>query len=955
MTSLEYASLSPISVVQEQVSTTATDEPLEGLKINVNENPSFETVDSDGWPDGYGGYSTGYRYTDPAYTSNVYSGSYAGYVASQTVPRSGLSQASIIHYFGLTPYPVFAGGITLDFYWNTLANPDIALGSRVYLLIQTTNDTGDYHELRYYLSNSAFSILNSTTLTTYMWNLSIGNWNHFSRNITADYDANPLIGPADPSRRITYLTWYAATDADSRSKLEFVLDDVVLSNGTYSSWVTNGDFESGDGQDWMHYDSTPLYVSQSADTTDGTYSLNMTSGIVSTPAAAVDGAVSRSYTYPIGYYVNNPGDVMVEFDWKYSRILSGDSQRATLRVRFENETASYYIHFYLGIGADDLTGISNDTNNIHFGLDGYDVRDTWHHADLDLYEYLILFGDLNGTVDHFQFQMYVPDVGSQSSLLVDNFKLIAPPTGDPGFEQDWYESASTVFAGWEEYHGSTITNQRTTDAFSGNYACNLTPYTNYDNSAGVNRPISFNVSPDDFLDAWWRLDAMSGADASNVLIRLEFDGALSLNYYLGRGPTHPIVNTSSNWHFDVEGFNTTGMWMNLHRNITADAEVGLNLSGDLIINNVIIRVRSDYDGSGPSLTTLIIDDIVITDGAPPVVELVNQDPVSPMYYDAVDIHVDAFDLRPGIDSVIINYTVNDGATWNSLPTTGTYDATIPAQPYGTSVEYLVIAEDGVGYETIDDNGGFNYSYIVSDDIDPTVSIDSPSDMDEVWGDMTIDVTADDAASDVEYVEFFLGTTLLTTDYSAPYSHDVYLEVFPLGMYTINVTAHDFAGNTASDSINITIIDGIPPDLDAPIDITFEEGTLGQVIEWDPTDTRPASYEVYVNGVLSVSGEWNSSSELVIVSLDGLPAGLYNYTCVVYDDGGNTDADTVMVNVTALTPTTTPEPTTTEPTTSVPTSPSTTPEPTDGLPLEMILIAVGGVLLVIVIVVCMKKK
>jgi hypothetical protein len=553
--------------------------------------------------------------------------------------------------------------------------------------------------------------------------------------------------------------------------------------------------------------------------------------------------------------------------------------------------------------------------------------------------------------------MYVPEVGSQSSLLVDNFKLIAPPTGDPGFEQDWYESASTVFAGWEEYHGSKVTNQRTNDAFSGNYACNLTPYTNYDNSAGVNRPISLNVSPDDFLNAWWRLDAMSSADASNVLIRLEFEGALSLNYYLGRGPTHPIVNTSSNWHFDVEGFNTTGMWMNLHRNITADAEVGLNLSGDLILNNVIIRVRSDYDGSGPSLTTLIIDDVVITDGAPPVVELVEQDPVSPMYNDAVDIHVNAFDLRPGIDSVTINYTINSGATWTSLPTTGTYDATIPAQIYGSSVEYVVIIEDGVGHETIDDNGGLNYSYTVDDDIDPTVSIDSPSDMDEVWGDMTINVTADDVASGVEYVEFFLGTSLLAADYTAPYSHDVYLEVYPLGMYTINVTAHDFEGNTARDSINITIIDGIPPDLDAPSDITFQEGTLGKTIIWDPTDTRPASYEVYVDDVLSRSGVWNSSSDNIVVSLDGLDAGVYNFTCVVYDDGGNIDADTVMVNVTAVTPTTTTEPTITEPTTAttIPTSPSTTPEPTNGIPLEVLLIVVGGVVVLLVLVVCLKKK
>lgn len=925
-------------VIEERISTIAADEPLEGLKINVNENPSFEIVDSDEWPDSYSGYSSGYRHTDPAYTSIVYSGSYAGYVASQTVPRSGLSQASISHYFGLTPYPVFAGGITLDFYWNTLANLDIALGCRVYLLIQTTNDTGDYHELRYYLSNSAFSILNSTTLTTYMWNLSIGNWNHFSRNITADYDANPLIGPADPTRRITYLTWYAATDADSRNKLEFVLDDVSLSNGTYSGWVTNGDFESGDGQDWLHYDSTPIYVSQSTDSIDGAYSLNMTSGFVITPAATAQGAVIRSYTYPIGYYVNNPGDVLVEFDWKYIRILPGDSQSAIFRVRFENETDDYFLYFYLGLGDDDITGITNDTNNIHIGLDGYDIRDTWHHANLDLYEYLLLYGSLNGTVDHFQFQMYVPDVGSQSSLLIDNFRLIAPPTGDPGFEQDWYESASTVFAGWEEYHGSTITNQRTTDAFSGNYACNLTPYTNYDNSAGVNRPISFNISPDDFLNAWWRLDAMSSADASNVLVRLEFEGAVSLNYYLGRGPTHPIVNTSSNWHFDVEGFNTTGMWMNLHRNITADAEVGLSFSGDLIINNVIIRVRSDYDGSGPSLTTLIIDDVVITDGAPPVVESVDQNPVSPMYDDTVDVHVDAVDLRPGIDYVAINYTTDGGTTWNSLSTTGTYDATIPAQTYGTFVEYFVIAVDGVGHEAIDDNGGLMYSYTVGDDVDPTLTIDNPMNNTDQEGLLVITATVDDLGSGIEYVTFNPDGSGPVNDETAPYFQNWDLDDESLGPHFVIVTVRDNSGNEVTKTHYFTVVDTVLPLIDSPEDVEFTEGASGFAIEWDPSDLRPETYELLVDSVSTYTGLWNSSSETIFINLDGLAVGTYNFTCVVSDEAGNSVSDTVIVTVD-----------------TEPTSPTTTPEPTDENPLTLYIIMTGGVLVIIVVCLMMRKK
>lgn len=936
----------------EEMLTIAADEPLKELKLNVNDNPSFEKLGADDWPNSYGGSVTGYKYTNPNYTSIVHSGNYSGYVASQGIVGSSSNIASLIKYVGYNPDILLTEGLTLDYYWNTLNNHDIDIGSYVYFRIRTTNSTGYNHEILYFLSNNAFSTGNSSSRTSYMWNFSIGNWNHFSRNITSDYDANPSIGPADSTRRITYLDWYASTTADCRNRLEFVVDDVVLSNETYSSWVVNGDFESGDGQNWMHYDSTPIYVSQSTDSTDGTYSLNMTSGVVVTPSATASGFITRSYSYPTGYYVSKPSDILVEFDWKYNRILGSAEQSASFVVRFENETDSYYYHFYLGFGADTLVGVTNDTTDIFIGLNGFNVRGTWHHAELDLYDYISEFGSLDGTVDRFEFDLEVPGVGSQSNLLIDDFKIIATPTGDPGFEQDWYEDVTTPFAGWSRFSVYSDTQARITDAFSGRYACNITPYFNFDNQAGVFRTISFPVSPDDFLNAWWRLDAISNHSQAYAAVRLELVGGYSLNYMLGRAAQQGEINSTWNVFFDVKDFNTTGSWTNLYRNITDDAVSGLGLSGNMVIEDLIIRARS---GGADSLVTLIIDDVMITDGAPPIIESVEQLPVSPMYYDAVDIHVNVFDLRPGIDHVIINYTTNGGTTWNSLLTNVTYDATIPAQIYGTLVEYYVIAEDGVGLETVDNNNGSYYLYVVDDDIYPLITIDSPSDMDDVWGDMTIEVTANDTSSGIEYVEFFLGESLLTTDYAAPYSHYVYLEIYDLGEYTINVTAHDYAGNLASDSINITIIDGIPPDLDAPNDIVFQEGTLGQFIEWDPTDTRPARYEVYINNTLSVSGDWNSSSERVRVSLDGLSAGLYNYTCVVYDDGGNIDVDTVMVMVNAQTPTTTPEQTATEPTTSVPTSPSTTPEPTDGIPLEWLLIAAGGILLLIALVACLRKK
>ena len=838
----------------ERVGTVAADSQLKELKVNVNKNPSFETMNTNNWPESYSGYVTGYHHSDPAYTSTVYSGSYSGYMAAQSVPGSGNNQASLSQYFGLSPLPVLSPSIALDFYWNTLNNLDIDIGSYVYLLVETTNDTGDYHELRYYLSNSIFSIANATSRTCYMWNFTIGNWNHFSRNITADYDANPLIGPSDSTRRITYLRWYAATNTGCTNKLEFVLDDVSLSNGTYSNYGTNGDFETGDGLGWEHHDGTPVYVTQSDDSTDGSYSLNMTSGVVFEDGASASGAVMRSFSYPNGYYVNQPGDVLVRFDWKHNRTLGTINQYSTFRVTFENETGAYYCHFVLGYGADELIGISNSTNVLYFALEGFNVRDTWHHIELDLYDYLVEFGSLAGTIDQFQFYMDVANIGSQFNLLVDDFNIIASPTGDPGFEQDWYEDSDTPFAGWSKYYLYPNTEERTTDSFSGNYACNITPYSYSDVLAGVMRTILFEVSPNDFLDAWWRLDAIGNAYESVVYLMLELEGGYNLHYVFGRSTFFGYGNSSTNLYFAVDNFNTTGTWYNLNRNITADTEAGLSLAGDITIENIVIRARSGWGGDS-SLLSLIIDDVIITDGAPPVVESIEQVTESPMYYDAVDIHVNAFDLRPGIDSITINYTTNGWTTWNLLTTSGTYDVTIPAQIYGTLVEYYVIALDGVGLETIDDNDGVYYSYVVSDDINPTVSIDSPEGLE------------------------------------------------------------------------------------------FTEGTTGQSLNWNGTDLYPAQYSIYLDGIQIASGSWNSSDEIITVSLDGLAPGMYNYTCVLTDESGNWGSDSVMVTVNALTPVTT---TTT-------TTSSTGGSENDTQLLILIGIGVGALLIIIIVCSRMRKK
>ncbi|NWF95633.1 MAG: hypothetical protein HXY34_05790 [Candidatus Thorarchaeota archaeon] len=143
-------------------------------------------------------------------------------------------------------------------------------------------------------------------------------------------------------------------------------------------------------------------------------------------------------------------------------------------------------------------------------------------------------------------------------------------------------------------------------------------------------------------------------------------------------------------------------------------------------------------------------------------------------------------------------------------------------------------------------------------------------------------------------------------------------------------------NTARDEVLVVVFDGTAPTVNSPSDINYNESTTGHSITWDPSDLHPHSYAIYLNGTPVRSGLWNSSSEVIVISVDGLLRGTYNYTLVVTDIDNNTAADTVIVTV-APPPTTTVTTTTTTTTTTAPNA-TTTPPPFSG---ELILLRRRG--------------
>jgi parallel beta-helix repeat protein len=125
---------------------------------------------------------------------------------------------------------------------------------------------------------------------------------------------------------------------------------------------------------------------------------------------------------------------------------------------------------------------------------------------------------------------------------------------------------------------------------------------------------------------------------------------------------------------------------------------------------------------------------------------------------------------------------------------------------------------------------------------------------------------------------------------------VTLDGLMLGEYNYTLIVIDIENNTNSDTVMVNVLDGTSPIINHPEDIEYDEGEIGNLILWDPEDSYPVTYQILQDGSVIKSGPWNSTIETISISVDGLGPGEYNYTLVVYDVGGNTGTDTVIVVV-----------------------------------------------------------
>ena len=119
------------------------------------------------------------------------------------------------------------------------------------------------------------------------------------------------------------------------------------------------------------------------------------------------------------------------------------------------------------------------------------------------------------------------------------------------------------------------------------------------------------------------------------------------------------------------------------------------------------------------------------------------------------------------------------------------------------------------------------------------------------------------------------------------------------IYYYKITARNSAGESDRSEEVFAIVENTIIQLSNPSNITYVVGATGSNIIWTITDPDVVDgwYSVSKDGVEMYSGYWVSGQN-VLVNVDGLPAGTYNYSINVTDGLGSEVQDVVSVVVRA---------------------------------------------------------
>jgi hypothetical protein len=796
---------------QEEVTVTPGPSGTETIKTNVFRYGGMEENNSIGEPEPFYGSGSGTNYANHSYQDEVHSGTYGAIISS-----SGSMQYSSNHYSyrnveTISERSYLDEDITFDFWYNAKANPDFTRGAEQFVRVQVMSNLGNVY-IYYYLSRVSGLPSNQSTTAYYDLRGPLNTWTNIIRNLTQDVtQAFPTVDPTISYVRYLYF-WITSVGNPSGANI-LLFDDVAITNSTNFNYLSqNGDFEDGNSYQW--YDSSTGASSMlrtTSDYTEGTSAMNITSqtlGLTSTPTSYL---YTETEIYdgwgsiPKSYSVKNPGDTVFSFDWKYSDTPGIGNQYAYFLIMYTNGSYDCRLYFILGHSSDSLSVFTNQsysTSTSYFiRADGFGTRNTWQQFIFDGFEIYNTFNKSNIVPYFIGFYTYIYNAyDTKVQLLVDDLRITTYPAGDPSFEFNIVESTADPFNYWLGTDNHNYANI-TSDAYDGNYAANIT------SSPGITNPNLYRytflpVVDNLYTDFYWRLDEIT--DIGNLgysRIMLELDDSKYINYILANNSYFSLTNSSSDCYYFVEEHNQVGSWNNVFRNILNDANTAFGSD-----NWNITRIYFNCYASGTETVSTIFDHMHFAqDNEGPAITSPDRNPSSPEYGEAVDISVNVQDAT-GIQSVDLLVKI-DAGSWTPTPMTlvaGDYTATIPGNDYGTAVSYYFVAEDIWSHQTLLGSDVSPYSYVVGDDINPIVLLTFPFQDDTINGEILIEADASDVGSGIDYVEFYVDSTMLVSDSVAPYNVLWDSTTIVNGSHTLSAVAYDNNGNGAAHEIDIEV-------------------------------------------------------------------------------------------------------------------------------------------------------
>ncbi|MDF1540628.1 MAG: hypothetical protein P1Q69_17150, partial [Candidatus Thorarchaeota archaeon] len=403
------------------------------MLININENPSFEDWTGSRPADYNGGGGSSYRNADFAYSGSGVTDNYGLLIECEASSTS--SSEGYVSQGPLSTSSLIEPGLSLTLDWNVLQNAAYDEGAHVWVEIQTFDGVSKHRNLYYILSGN-YGFSNGSIDAWFYLNDTIGEWHSLNRDITADYIAVWGAGDLDSSMYVQYFQLQTYSYEGDPGIVQVAFDEITLTNGTYSGWIGNSNFETGTESPWSASRISMGYMEQSTDSTHETYSLNMSVPEYTVASGFVN--LIKLFNYPASYFASTPGMMLLELDWKYNDTPTIPSmQYANLALTFRNESGYYYFWIYMGTYNDALLG-SNSTTVSYFKMPGFGARDTWQSSRIDLYDYLSSRGISNVSLFRLEFYLSNAAPGASVSLLLDDFQIITYPLGNPGFEEDWY-------------------------------------------------------------------------------------------------------------------------------------------------------------------------------------------------------------------------------------------------------------------------------------------------------------------------------------------------------------------------------------------------------------------------------------------------------------------------------------------------------------------------------------